>query len=118
MSGATSRNRGNTWERQLAEWLRSRGWQAITSRAVRGGTQHGADLITDLPVCVEAKNHARIDLAGWVDQAVGQAGGDLAAVFVKRRGRADPGEGYVVMTADQFERLIRDHPDRLDVEFR
>lgn len=107
MSGASSRRKGNHFEVQVAAWLRDRGWRAITSRDARGGAQGGPDLITDLPVCVEVKNHSKIDLAGWVDQAVEDAEGDPAAVWVKRRGKGDVGQSYVVMRACDFDRLVK-----------
>jgi hypothetical protein len=101
MTGATSRRKGNRWELDVCRLLAARGWQAITSRNGRGGAQGGADIITDLPVSIEAKARKEWDLAGWLDQAVSDAGGDPAAVFVKRRQRpAD--HGYVVMRADQW----------------
>lgn len=107
MSGAASRRKGNTWELQVCQLLRDHGWSAQTSRAIRGGTQHGADLVTDAPVDIEAKNQQRIDLAGWVDQAVHQSSGRRpAAVFIKRRQRP-PAEAYVVMRADQYLQLLK-----------
>ena len=112
MSGASSRRRGHDYERALAAWLRSKGVRAITSRDQNGGRQEGSDLITDLPVCVEAKCDKSFNFSGWLAQARRDAGGDLAAVFVKRPGKADPGESYVVMPADEFVALVRP-----DVEF-
>ncbi|MDP3952617.1 hypothetical protein [Microbacterium sp.] len=82
------------------------GVQAVTSRELNDGYQQGSDLITDLPVCVEAKNHAQWDLAGWLTQAFRDARGDKAAVFVKAR-QKPVSESYVVMRADQFVRLVR-----------
>jgi hypothetical protein len=106
---AYSRRKGNAWEVALVAWLNRRGYAAITSRNARGGTQGGVDIITDLPVAVEAKSCARIELAAWVDQAVAQADDSApGAVFVKRKGKADPGEGYVVMRADDFVTLVGD----------
>jgi len=107
VTGASSRNRGNSFEVAVANFLQAHGWEAITSRNANGGRQHGPDLITDLPVTVEAKNQKRIDLAGWVDQAVEDAGGELASVWVKRRGRGDVGESYVVMRASDFVEVMR-----------
>ena len=52
--------------------LRAWGWAARTSRSVQG-VQGGADLITDCPLSIEVKDHARMELAAWVDQAVAQA---------------------------------------------
>ena len=104
MSGAYSRDKGARWEQALCRLFVEHGWQAITSRNARGGAQMGADIITDLPVVCEAKNQSRMDLSGWLDQAIAQAPGDLAAVFVKRRQK--PAEqAYVVMQADQFLEL-------------
>ncbi len=114
MSGAYSRSKGNRWERDVCRLLVNAGWKAITSRNARGGAQMGDDVITNLPVCVEAKNQARMDLSGWLDQAVAQAPGDLAAVFVKRRQK--PAEqAYVVMQADQFLELCALVERRADV---
>jgi hypothetical protein len=101
VTGASSRRKGNAWELAVCRLLVARGWRAITSRNGRGGAQGGADVITDLPVSVEAKNRKDWDLAGWLDQAIRDAGDDPAAVFVKRRQKpAD--QCYVVMRADQW----------------
>lgn len=105
---AAARRRGHDWERQVAAWLRTNGIDAATSRELAAGRQHGPDLVADLPVALECKNHAALDLAGWVDQARRQADGLPAAVVVKRRGTADPGQSYVVMTAtDWLEAISR-----------
>lgn len=106
MSGAYSRSKGNRWEQQLVGWLISKGIQAVTSRNNRGGTQAGADVICDLPVSVEAKNHKSLALASWLDQAIQDADDCPASVWIKRRGKANPGEAYVVMRADQFVELV------------
>lgn len=108
MSGASSRRRGNAWEAAIAAYLRDHGYRAITSRNARGGTQRGDDIVTDFPTCIEAKNHARLDLAGWVDQAVADAAGDVASVWIKRRGKGSVGEAYVVMRADDLMALVAD----------
>jgi hypothetical protein len=111
--GRRSRRTGNEWERDLVKWLNRRGYAAITSRNARGGSQQGVDIITDLPVSVEAKRCKAFDLAGWVDQAREQADESApGAVFVHRRGRADPGEGYVVMQANDFVDLVADLSSR------
>ena len=107
MSGASSRRRGHQYERDVAAWLRSKGVRAISSREVNGGRQEGSDLITDLPTTVECKNVAKWDVSGWLAQARKDADGDPAALFIKRRGTADPGASYVVMQADEFVALVR-----------
>ena len=107
MGGATSRRRGHQFERDLAVWLRSKGVRAQTARELSGGMQAGSDLITDLPVTCELKNHAKWDVSAWLAQARRDAAGDPAALFIKRRGTADPGESYVIMQADEFVALVR-----------
>jgi hypothetical protein len=107
MSGAASRRQSNRWELDVCDLLRKHGWSAQTSRAARGGTQHGNDIITDAPIDIEAKNQQRIDLAGWIDQALQQSTGrQPAALFIKRRQRP-PEQSYVVMRADQFLYLLK-----------
>lgn len=52
-------------------------------------------------IVLELKDHARLDLAGWVTEADIERGNDDAlAGFVvhKRRGTADPGDQYVTLT--------------------
>ena len=104
---AANRRKGNAWECAVAAFLRDNGWSAITSRDANDGRQGGPDLITDFPVCVEAKNVKQMDLAGWIDQAVDDAQGDPASVWVKRRGKADVSEAYVVMRAGDFVALVK-----------
>jgi len=114
MSGAASRRKGNRWELDVCQLLIQHGWQAVTSRAARGGTQAGADIITDAPIIVEAKNHKQMNLSGWLDQAVAQADDTApAALFIKRRQKPS-GDCYVVMRADDYLALIRGDYDAED----
>ena len=106
MTGSASRRKGAEWERQIVRLLRDYGWEAITSRAGRGGTQAGEDIITDMPLSVEAKNCKTIELARWLDQALDQSQGEPAVVMAKRRGKP-PEHGYAVMRIDQLLELVR-----------
>lgn len=109
MSGAASQRKGKRWEQDVCRLLESYGWSAITSRNARGGSQQGEDVITDCPLVVEAKNQQRMDLAGWLDQALEQAGCDPAVVLIKRRQK--PAEhGYALMRIDQLLDLVRRIP--------
>ena len=107
MSGKSSRRRGHQFERDVAEWLRSKGVRAHTARELSGGMQLGSDLITDLPTTIECKNAAKWDVAGWLRQARNDAKGDPASLWIKKRGSGDPGASYVVMQADDFLALVR-----------
>ena len=107
MSGATSRRKGQKAEQAVAKMLRAWGWAARTSRSVQG-VQGGADLITDCPLSIEVKDHARMELAAWVDQAVAQAEpGKPGVVIHHRKGRANPAEWYATLRAADLLDLIR-----------
>jgi len=105
---AAERRRGNRAEQQVAEVLRRWGWQAITSRDGRGGAQGGGDIITDFPAVLEVKDHARLDLAGWVDQVVAESEDSPGFVIHKRRGRSDPELWYVTGQLGDLILLVKD----------
>jgi hypothetical protein len=106
MSGAKSRRKGNDAEVEVVAALKRSGWQAITSRNARGGTQQGVDIITDFPMAVEVKNVARMDLAGWWKQACEQAGEDLPVVVHKRVGHARAEHWWVCMDMHTLMELV------------
>ena len=107
MSGATSRRKGNRAEVEVCHALQRAGWQAITSRAARDGTQGGSDIITDFPMVVEVKNVARTDLSGWWRQAQAQAGdGELPVVIHKRVGHAKAEDWWVCMDMHTLLELV------------
>ena len=106
MGGAASRRKGNVAEREVVAALRRAGWQAMTSRAARAGTQKGADIITDFPLVLEVKDHKTMALAEWVEQANAEGEGDPAAVVHKRRGKANAEEWYVTMTFGEMLRWV------------
>lgn len=106
MSGASSRRKGNRAEVEVARALREAGYEAETSRAARGGYQIGADIISDFPAVIEVKNQARLDLAGWWNQAQYQANGKPAVVIHKRVGKADPEDWWCTMDVRTLLRLL------------
>lgn len=60
-------------------------------------------------VVIEVKDHARMDLAGWIGEAERErvnAGASHCAVWHKRRGKGNPADWYVTMTGDQYLLLL------------
>ena len=104
--GATERRRGQKAERDVAAYLRTNGYRAETTRAA-SGFQSGDDIATDAPVSIEVKDHVRLDLAGWVQQARANSGERPAVVWHKKRGVASPGGWYVTMLGEDLVRLLR-----------
>ncbi len=93
-----SRNKGANYERQAYQYLVDKLGEHRVERRNRSGYD-GDDLGIDGLVSVECKNHAKLDLAGWVHQAKSQAPeGDVPIVIHKRKGTTDVGEHYVTLT--------------------
>jgi hypothetical protein len=107
VSGATSRRKGNKAEVDVAHVLTEHGYSAVTSRNARGGAQMGADIVSDFPAVIEVKNHAKLDLSGWWQQAVAQADGAPAVIIHKRVGRSDPHEWWATMDFQTLIALMR-----------
>lgn len=112
-SRASAKAAGTRFERLIADWLRDNVSEFIDRRAKTGSRDKG-DLggIRDQSgkeVVAELKDHARHDLAGWITQAdVERGNADALAglVIFKRRGTADPGDQYVLMTVRDLAALL------------
>lgn len=116
--GAKERRKGNDAERAVVHTLRKWGWEAITSRS-SNGTQEGMDIISNCPLAIEVKNHVRLDLAGWVEQANENASDKIGVVWHKRKGQADPENWYVTMEGKELRKLldlVRKYADDFDEE--
>lgn len=105
-----SRNRakGTSWESRIVAYLQTCGWPYAERRALNGAKDRGD--IAGLPaVVIEAKSAARVELAGWLDEANKEAendGADLGVVWFKRRGKTSPADGFVLMDGETFVDLL------------
>lgn len=102
--------KGPKHEADVVAWLREHGFP-YAERRVQGGAYDKGDIAGIPGVVLELKNCARIDLAGWVDEArqeAANAGVDVWAVVAKRKGKGDPGEAYVVTNLATFASLLAD----------
>lgn len=64
-------------------------------------------------VCIECKNHRKLDLAGWYGEAEAERGNSDAAVAVvvhKRHGKGRPGDQWVTMTLRDLALLLGGEP--------
>lgn len=100
--------RGARWERDIRDYLR-----AVLGKAVIRPRQEGYVDVGDLhasPWALQAKDEARLNLSGYVNDAEKQAaaaGEPFSAAVVKRR-RYSTEKGYVVMTLATFrDSLVR-----------
>lgn len=108
----SARNAGSRFERLLADYLAEHVDDRIDRRVKNGnkdrgdigGLRHLGERIT-----IECKDTARVNLAGWADEAEIARGNDDAVAGViahKRHGVGDPGEQWVTMTVADFVALL------------
>lgn len=104
---------GSRFERELADYFADVLEDDRVDRMVRRGADDRGDIIGlrahGLPVAVECKNCARLNLPEWVDEAHREAGNldALAGVVIsKRHGNGDPGSQWVHMEVRDFVALI------------
>ena len=103
--------KGATFEQDTADYLAAALGDDRIERRVKHGTNDRGDIaglrIHGKRVVVECKNHKRMVLAEWVDEAETERGNDDAEygiVIHKRRGcgKAKFGGNYVTMTLETF----------------
>lgn len=101
--------KGTRAETAVIAYLRIRGAVNAERRALNGGKDRGD--VTGIPgVCIEVKDERKVDLAGWLTEALVEQRNSGAAVgfaWAKRRGKGSPGEWYVVMTGEQAVSLLQ-----------
>ena len=109
MSGRASRDKGSRWEREVVRLLRSLGW-ASAERRQPGAPEDRGDVI-GIPWLIEAKDHASLDLAGWITQAEtarARTGHQLAIVIAKRRGHPQADDAYAIVQAGPLLEWLTD----------
>lgn len=103
--------KGATFEQDTSDYLAAALGDDRIERRVKHGTNDRGDIaglrIHGKRVVVECKNHRRMELAEWVDEAETERGNDDAEygiVIHKRRGcgKAKFGGNYVTMTLETF----------------
>jgi hypothetical protein len=106
---SASKAKGSAAERDLVTFLRTAGFPHA-ERRLAGSAQDRGDIAGMPGVVVEVKNHASLNLAGWVDEALveqGNDGADYGIVVHKRRGKGSAGDWYATCTVAQIARLLR-----------
>lgn len=107
--------KGATFEQDTADYLAAALGDDRIERRVKHGTNDRGDIaglrIHGKRVVVECKNHKRMELAEWVDEAETERGNDDAdygIVVHKRRGcgKAKFGGNYVTMTLETFAAIV------------
>ena len=108
--------KGSRFERQVAEFL-SDALGIDAHRMVAGAANDKGDVyglvVNGRAVTVECKNHRRMELSGWVDEAARESAnaGTCCGIVIHHR----PGRGarrfeetYVTMTLGGFVELVKE----------
>lgn len=111
-SRASAKKAGSRFERSIADSLAEHVDDRIDRRAKTGAKDRG-DIgglrYAGRRVVIECKDVARLNLAGWVDEADVERGNDDALVGLvvhKRRGHGDPLDQYVTTTLRDLIALL------------
>ena len=108
MSSAAKR-KGSQAERDVVAYLKANGYP-YADRRVAGATLDKGDISGVLGVTIEIKNHARLDLAGWLAELEVEMKNDSAwtgVVIHKRKGKGDVGEWYATLPVKVWLALLR-----------
>ena len=104
--GARERNKGARGERELAAWLRQRGYAARRGRQYQGSPDSPDVVCSDVPFHFECKRAERIRLYAAMAQAIADAG-DKVAVVAHRRNR---GEWLAVLRLEDLITILEGSP--------
>lgn len=108
--GNPRRAKGTRFERLIVDYLGDELPHEV-ERRVQGGSQDRGDIAGVPGWAIECKNHRKMTLAKWVDEAATEAANaevDHYAVVHKRRGKGHARDQYVTMPMSVFVRLLHD----------
>jgi Holliday junction resolvase len=104
------KQKGTAAETAVAKYLRDNGFPYAERRALTG-THDKGDITGCGPVVFEVKNHAKLDLAGWLKELEAEmynAKVDTGCVVAKKRGTTNPGDWYAVLPFAVFVQLLKE----------
>ena len=103
--GKMSRDKGKRFEREIANYLKERGYDARRSAQFCGKTGDAADVVGLTGIHIEAKHQEKVQIRLWYEQAVRDAAaaqkGEIPVVIHKIN-RTEP---LVTMSLDDFMKL-------------
>ena len=106
--GSAAKAKGAQAERDVGAWLKQ--WYPYVDRRLAGATLDKGDISGIPGVTIEIKNHAGMDLAGWVEELKVEMANDNAwtgVVLHKRKGKGDPADWYATMPASVWIELLK-----------
>jgi hypothetical protein len=109
--------KGTAAETAVVNYLHSVGFESAERRTLSGTNDKG-DINLSKDLVVEVKDHQRMELAGWVDEAnreATNADAPYGVVWHKRARKGSPGDWYVTMDGATFMQLWIDYMEAMDM---
>ncbi len=107
-NGRAMKAKGSAFERDVVAYLRGNGFP-YAERAYGAGRSQDVGDIDGIPGwTIEVKNHRRLELAGWMDEAEAESTNGRQrfwAVVAKRRGKP-AADAYVILPLSCFARVL------------
>jgi hypothetical protein len=105
-----SKQKGTSAETAVVKHLVNNGFPEAERRTLSGANDKG-DISGIKDVCLEVKDHKKINLAGWIKELEVERRNALAttgAVIHKKRGTLNVGEWYATMPVNLYLKLLID----------
>ena len=103
MGKINSRAKGASGERELAQYLREKGWESRRGQQFSGG-QDSPDVVSTLPFHIECKRVERLQLYDSLKQAKRDSeGSDKPPVVIHRKNRE---EWVAILSLNDFLDLV------------
>ena len=106
---SANKQRGTKWESACVNWLRGIGFVWADRVPLSGARDRGDVTLGPGSPVIECKSQNRISLAEWVDETraeTANAKAPFGVVWIKRKGKQSPADGYVVLDGRQFAELL------------
>lgn len=103
-----SKQKGTLAETAIKDYLKISHFHAMRL-PLQGARDEGDIYIFGMPVVIEVKNCAKMELSQWIKEAKVErdnAQAEIGVVWHKKRGTTNPGDWYVTMTGEEFVKLL------------
>lgn len=103
-----AKQKGSKAEREVVKYLQE--WWPYAERRLAGATDDKGDVSGVPGVCIEIKDHAKMALAGWIEEMILETKNARAwtgVVIHKRRGKSNPADWYASMPVSNWVELLR-----------
>ena len=108
LMSSKSKIKGSQAERDVVKYLQE--WFPYAERRLAGATLDKGDISGINGVCIEIKNHAKMDLAGWLAELeleTKNAKAWTGVVIHKRKGKGNPADWYATLPVSVWVELLR-----------